>query len=40
MDNLENLALLGTQDEDEQNKTKNTTQCVLDTTIRKQSEIT
>ena len=38
MDNLEKLATLGTQDEDKQNK--NTTQYVLDTTIRKQTQIT
>ena len=35
MDNLEKLATLGTQDEDQQN----TTQYVLDTTIHKQTQI-
>ena len=35
MDNSETLATLGTQDEEKQNK--NTTQYVLDTTIRKQT---
>jgi len=34
MDNSEKLTTLNTQDEDKQNK--NTTQYVLDTTIRKQ----
>jgi hypothetical protein len=34
MDNPEKLATLGTQDEEKQNK--NTTQYVLDTTMRKQ----
>ena len=34
MDNQEKPAIQGTQDEDKQNK--NTTQYVLDTTIRKQ----
>jgi len=38
MDNPENPATLGTQDEDKQNK--NTTQYELDTTIRKQTQIT
>jgi hypothetical protein len=38
MDNPEKLATLGTQDEDKQNK--NTTQHVLDTTTRKQTQIT
>ena len=38
MDNSEKLAKLDTQDEDKQNK--NTTQYVLDTTIRKQTQIT
>jgi len=38
MDNLEKLAIYGTQDEDKQNK--NTTQYVLDTTMRKQTHIT
>ena len=38
MDNPENLATQGTQDEDKQNK--NTTQYVLDITIRKQTQIT
>ena len=37
MDNPEKLATYGTQDEDKQNK--NTTQCVLDTTMRKQTHI-
>jgi len=36
MDNSEKLATYGTQDEEKQN----TTQYVLDTTIRKQIEIT
>jgi hypothetical protein len=35
MDNSEKLTTWGTQDEDKQNK--NTTQYVLDTTIRKQT---
>jgi hypothetical protein len=38
MDNPERLATLGTQDEDKQNK--NTTQYVLDITIRKQTQKT
>jgi len=38
MDNPENLATHGTQDEEKQNK--NTKQYVLDTTIRKQTHIT
>ena len=38
MDNPEKLATQGTQDEDEQSK--NTTQHVLDNTIRKQTQIT
>ena len=38
MDNPEKLATQCTQDEDKQNK--NTTQYVLDTTIRKQTQIT
>jgi hypothetical protein len=38
MDNPEKLATYGTQDEAKQNK--NTTQYVLDTTIRKQTQIT
>jgi len=38
MDNPEKLATYGTQDEDKQ--TKNTTQYVLDTTMRKQTQIT
>jgi hypothetical protein len=38
MDNPEKLATSGTQDEEKQNK--NTTQYVLDTTIRKQAQIT
>ena len=40
MDNLEKLATQGTQDEEKQNKNKNTTQYVLDTTMRKQTQIT
>jgi hypothetical protein len=40
MDNPEKLALYGTQDEEKQNKNKNTTQYMLDTTIRKQTQIT
>ena len=38
MDNQEKLATQGTQDEEKQNK--NTTQYVLDTTIRQQAYIT
>jgi hypothetical protein len=38
MDNPEKLATSGTQDEEKQNK--NTTQYVMDTTIRKQTQIT
>jgi hypothetical protein len=38
MDNPEKLATLGTQDEEKQNK--NTTHYVLDTTMRKQTQIT
>jgi len=38
MDNPDKLATKDTQDEDEQNK--NTTQYVLDTTMRKQTQIT
>ena len=38
MENPEKLATQGTQDEEKQNK--NTTQHVLDTTIRKQTQIT
>jgi hypothetical protein len=38
MDNPEKLATLGTQDEEKQNK--NTTQYVLDLTIRKQTQMT
>jgi hypothetical protein len=38
MDNPEKLATYGTQDEDKQNK--NTTQYVLDGTIRKQTKMT
>jgi hypothetical protein len=38
MDNPEKLATLSTPDEDKQNI--NTTQYVLDTTIRKQTQIT
>ena len=38
MDNPEKLATQGTQDEEKQNK--NTTQYVLNTTMRKQTQIT
>ena len=38
MDNPEKLATLGTQDEEKQSK--NTTQYVLDTTVREQTQIT
>ena len=38
LDNPQKLAVYGTQDEDKQNK--NTTQYVLDTTLRKQTQIT
>ena len=38
MDNPEKLATLGTQAEDKHTKT--ITQCVLDTTIHKQTQIT
>ena len=38
MDNPEKLATLGTHDEYKQNK--NRTQCVMDTTMRKQTQIT
>ena len=38
MDNTEKHATQGTQDEDKQNK--NTTQYVLDTTMRTQTQIT
>ena len=38
MDNPEELATQGTQDEDKHNK--NTTQYVLDTTVRKQKQMT
>ena len=38
MDNPEKLATQGTQDEEKQNK--NTAQYALDTTIRKQTQIT
>ena len=38
MDNPENLATHGTQDEEKQGK--NTPQYVLDTTMRKQTQIT
>ena len=38
IDNPEKLATQSTQDEEKQNK--NTTQYVLDTTIRKQTQIT
>jgi hypothetical protein len=37
MNNQEKLASYGTQDEEKQNKNKNTTQYVLDTTIHKQA---
>jgi hypothetical protein len=37
MDNPETLSTYGTQDEEKQNK--NTTQYVLDTTMRKQTQI-
>jgi hypothetical protein len=37
MDNPEKLATHGTQDKEKQNK--NTTQCALETTIRKQTQI-
>ena len=37
MDNVETLATQSTQDEDKQ--TKNTTQYVLDATLRKQTQI-
>ena len=38
MDNPENLVIYGTQDEETENK--NVTQYVLDTTMRKQTQIT
>ena len=38
MDNQEKLATQGAQDQDKQNK--HTTQYVLDTTIRKQTQLT
>jgi len=38
MDNLEKLATQGTQDEEK--RSKNTTQYALDTTIRKQTQTT
>ena len=38
MDNLAKQATFGTQDEEKQNK--NTTQYVLDTTIRKKTQLT
>ena len=38
--NPEELATKGTQDEEKQNKSKKITQYVLNTAIRKQSEIT
>jgi hypothetical protein len=38
MDNPEKLATYGTQDEEKENK--NTTQYMLDTTMRKQTQIT
>ena len=38
MDKPEKLATYGTQDKEKQNK--DTTQCVLDTTKRKQTQIT
>ena len=40
MDTPKKLTTLGTQDEDKQNNNKNTTQYVLDTTIRKQAKTT
>jgi hypothetical protein len=40
MGNPKKLATLGIQDEDKKTKTKNTTQYVLDTTMRKQTQIT
>jgi hypothetical protein len=38
MDNPDKLATYGTRDEEKQNK--NTTQYVLDTTLRKQTQVT
>jgi hypothetical protein len=40
MNNPEKLASHVTQDEEKQNKNKNTTPYVLDTTMRKQTQIT
>ena len=40
MDNSEKLATQGTPDEEKQKENKNTTQYVLDTTVRKQTQIT
>jgi hypothetical protein len=40
MDNPEILATYGTQNKDEEKQNKNTTQYVLDTIIRKQTQIT
>ena len=39
MDNPEILATYGTQNKDEEKQNKNTTQYVLDTIIRKQTQI-
>ena len=39
MDIPEKLATQGTQDEEKQNKNKNTTKYVLETTIREQTQI-
>ena len=40
MENPKKSATMGTQDEDKQNKNKNTTRYVLDTTMPKQTQIT
>jgi hypothetical protein len=40
MDNPEILATYGTQNKDEEKQNKNTTQYVLDTIMRKQTQIT
>ena len=40
MDNPEKLALYGSQDEEKQNKNKNTTQYILDTTICNHTQVT
>jgi len=40
MDNPEILATYGTQNKDEEKQSKNTTRYVLDTIIRKQTQIT